>query len=172
MGGTATDGRCDTNAGIRGGWLCPTWSVGGRPRHQLTRSSIADARIQRRQKVMVLKLNRNRTVEMHHRIVKASGIFPRRTNVAEGYNRTGKRLAVEIPFLRRVLGVLACINPPKAERRIPILGSARWRWELYPQHWASSSLGQVRPNSLIFAYRMRTLPGRQEIVPYPSPTRP
>ena len=161
MGGTATDGRCDTNAGIRGGWLCPTWSVGGRPRHQLTRSSIADARIQRRQKVMVLKLNRNRSVEMHHHIVKASGIFPRRTNVAEEYNRTGKRLAVEIPFLRRVLGVLACINPPKAERRIPILGSARWRWELYPQHWASSSLGQVRPNSIIFAYRMPTLRGRQ-----------
>jgi hypothetical protein len=33
MGGTATDGRYDTNAGIRGGWLCPTWSAGGRPHH-------------------------------------------------------------------------------------------------------------------------------------------
>jgi hypothetical protein len=104
---------------------------------------------------------------MHHHIVKASGIFPRRTNVAEGYNRTGKRLAVEIAFLRRVLGVLTCINPPKAERRIPILRSATWRWELYRQHRASSSLGQVQPNSLIFPYRMPTLRGRQEIVPYP-----
>jgi hypothetical protein len=33
MGGTATDGRCDTNAGIRSSCLCPKWSAGGRPRH-------------------------------------------------------------------------------------------------------------------------------------------